>query len=309
MDETFEDNFYTSTNNYSHSSKQKKTNQRRNKTPSNSNQNRCNNDMNDLSKLERTIDPEVILPSESNSSFEEKCYSGCHMIQKWRNDFFPKRCQLKGNEEYVADAARSGLLDVGLQECVTQNVLKRTNREFNLVKVKSRNKILMYCIRLYTRNVFVYRVVNEALRNNDETQSETLGPFCYLLTVYLYDNNTPTYNGNVYRSCYFEQSIIDQYRQIMNEQQRVKWLGFTSTSKSIKVAKGFGGNVIFNIDLTQFTQSFSFNRPVDISHLSEMKDEEEVLLPAGFKFIVTEIKDNVNDDDDIIFIDIIGLKL
>ncbi|UJR38842.1 hypothetical protein I4U23_031507 [Adineta vaga] len=72
-------------------------------------------------------------------------------------------------------------------------------------------------------------------------------------------------------------------------------IGFTSTSKSIDMVKGFGENVIFNMDL-------------NISHLSEMKDEEEVLLPAGFKFIVTEIKDNVNDDD-ITFIDIIRLKL
>jgi hypothetical protein len=151
-------------------------------------------------------------------------------------------------------------------------------------------------------------VVNQALRNDDESQSETLGPFCYLLTVYLYDRQTPVYKETVFRGCQLESSTIDEYRQVKKQQQRVKWLGFTSTSKSINVAQQFHCNVIFKIDLSQFKDRFQYGRPVDIANLSEMPQEEEVLLPAGFNFIVEEVGDNVNDDKGrSIFIEIRGI--
>jgi hypothetical protein len=85
----------------------------------------------------------------------------------------------------------------------------------------------------------------------------------------------------------------------------VKWLGFTSTSKTREVAEAFGCNVVFNIDLSQFNDRFRYNRPVDISHLSEKFDEDEVLLPAGFTFIVNKVEQD--ETTNITSIDICGI--
>ncbi len=114
---------------------------------------------------------------------------------------------------------------------------------------------MLYCIRLYTRNVFVNRVVNQALRDNDENKLEMLGPFCYFLTLYIYAPSTPPYTGTVFRGCSLEPSIIEEYRQAIGRGS-VKWLGFTSTSKSETVAKVFSDNVLFKIELSNFGSHF-----------------------------------------------------
>jgi hypothetical protein len=204
----------------------------------------------------------------------------------------------------VAEAAREGLMKMGKTECFKKENLIRINEEFNQIKSKPRDKIVFYCIRLYTRSEFVNRVVKQALRDDDESKSETLGPFCYLLTLYIYAPTTPAYRENVLRGCQLELSMIDKYRQIIGKGS-VNWLGFTSTSKSVTVAEQFG-NVIFNIDLSRFNDRFQYGRPVDISHLSEMTQEDEVLLPAGFTFIVEKVEDNI-DDANITFIYICGI--
>ncbi|CAF1210437.1 unnamed protein product [Rotaria sp. Silwood1] len=256
------------------------------------------------SSLERSIDPELSdLPHEPKT-FDEDHYRGSRMIRNWRKKFLGERESLEGHEWTIAEAAREGLMKVGEMECKKKEDLTLINKEFNQIKGKSRDKLVAYCIRLYTRNVFVNRVVNQALRDDDESKSETLGPFCYLLTHYLYASTTPTYRENVFRGCQLEPFMIDRYQQIVGKRS-VKWLGFTSTSKSLTIAKQFGCNVIFNIDLSQFTDRFRYNRPVDISHLSEMPEEDEVLLPAGFTFIVKKVETSINDN--IIYIDIYGI--
>ncbi|CAF2939032.1 unnamed protein product [Rotaria sp. Silwood2] len=244
--------------------------------------------------VERPIVPELITSYNESKTFVKGNSVGCPMIQKWRDQFLGKGKRLEGNEWHVVDAARQGLIKVGKAEKCAKKVLDRINKEFNRIKGQSRGKIVMYCIRLYTRNVFVNRVVNRALCNEDESYLEGLGPFCYLLTLHIYAPTTPAYNGTVYRGCSLESSAIEKYRQAIG-QGPVKWLGFTSTSKSSIVARYFSDNVIFKITLTNFSNRFQYGRPVDISHLSEMDQEDEDLLSPGIIFTVESIEENLDD--------------
>lgn len=206
------------------------------------------------------------------------------MIQNWCDNFLGTHKRLRGNERRVAEAAREGIIKVGKMEDCSKETLIRTNKEFNRVMCKSRGAIVLYCIQLYMRNIFVNRVVNQALRDNDDGRSEMLGPFCYLLILYIYSPSTPLYIGTVYRECSVEPSVIEEYRQAIGNKGSLKWLGFTSTSKNETIAKEFSNNVLFKIELKNFGSHFRYGRPVDISELSEMAQEDEVLLPAGFLF-------------------------
>ncbi|CAF1159811.1 unnamed protein product [Adineta ricciae] len=195
-------------------------------------------------------------------------------------------------------------MQVGKEERCDKKVLASIKKEFNQVKERSRDEIPSYCVRLYTRNVFVNRVVNQALRNNDESKSEALVPFCYLLRQHIYSPSLPVYRGTVFRACQLETSMIDQYREIVGK-GTVSWLGFTSTSKSLEIAKAFGCNTIFVIDLSEFTERFRYGRPVNISSMSMFPNEDEVLLPAGFGFTVKKVEHNLNDD--LTYVDIHGI--
>ncbi|CAF0929896.1 unnamed protein product [Adineta ricciae] len=238
---------------------------------------------NDISlPLVRLIAPELVA-SNGDRTFDKQHYPGNRMIANWRNRFLGKREALEGNEWRVAEAALKGIMEVGKEERCDQKV---------------------YCVRLYTRSVFVNRVTNQALRNNDESKAEALVPFCYLLRQHIYSPSLPVYRGTMFRGCQLETSMIDQYREMVGR-ETVSWLGFTSTSKSLKIAKAFGCNTIFVIDLSEFTERFRYGRPVDISSMSMFPDEDEVLLPAGFGFTVKKVEQNLNDN--LTYIDICGI--
>jgi hypothetical protein len=65
----------------------------------------------------------------------------------------------------------------------------------------------------------------------------------------------------------------------------IGWPAFTSTTKDPAVAEMYGANTLCIITL----KSDSFIHGRDISDISHMRDEEELLLSIGFMFQVKEV--------------------
>lgn len=148
-------------------------------------------------------------------------------------------------------------------------------------------ELLLY---LYTRDSFLYRTVNEALRQNDRSKFDTFGPFCYLMFYFCNPYGVkcgetflqPFYDDVIlYRGCNLTFEQIRQYRSALHTTK--VWQSFTSTTKNRQLAEIFG-NTLFILHVKQCS------RVADISHFSNFPEEEEVLLPSGTCFKIEKVK-------------------
>ncbi|CAM4759086.1 unnamed protein product [Rotaria magnacalcarata] len=148
---------------------------------------------------------------------------------------------------------------------------------------KSRREIAELCIYFYTKDSFLYYVLNKALREHDSSKFETLGPLCYLICDY--SRRSKDYIGTVYRGVQLTYVEIEAYKQHVGEWKT--WPAYTSTSKDRQMAEMFG-NTLFVIEITDV--KLSAPRAQDIAHLSSYPDEQEVLMPAGVSFQILKIE-------------------
>jgi hypothetical protein len=160
------------------------------------------------------------------------------------------------------------------------------------VKDKSWNEIALRCLHLYTRESFLYKLLNTTLREEDLSKVDTLGPFCDILwnslsTEYL--KSKYQFTGLVYRSAVLERDEIDDYKNSIKKNPK-EWLGFSSTSKNRAVTEMYGGNTLFIINVPSQSQH------LDISTISQFPIEEEVLLGASTSFQIEHVEyDQVSD--------------
>ncbi|CAF4952207.1 unnamed protein product, partial [Rotaria magnacalcarata] len=142
------------------------------------------------------------------------------------------------------------------------------------------------CIHLYTRESFLYRVLNTALRDSDHSKLATLGPLCFLIRDY--SRTCIDYIGTVYRGVQLSLTSILSYKQAVGSWRT--WPSYTSTSKNRKMAE-FRGNTLFIIEITN--TKLSSPRAYDVTEISQFPSEEEVLLPAGVSFQVISVEQDL----------------
>eukprot|EP00494_Astrolonche_serrata_P016691 UN16862 len=84
-------------------------------------------------------------------------------------------------------------------------------------------------IELYTRESFLYRVLNKSERDRDKDKIKTLGPFSYLL-----NKCCDRYSGEkilLYRGALLTRTQLDEYNIMMKEESIFHLPSITSTSK------------------------------------------------------------------------------
>jgi hypothetical protein len=145
-------------------------------------------------------------------------------------------------------------------------------------------KIRQCAVKLYSKNTFLYNVLNTTLRNNDLGKVQSLGPFCYLLNSYLSQNITLNEDQIIYRGMNLTDEMIDEYRKAVNTE--IAWPAFTSTTKNPMVAEMFSSNTLCIITLCR--GRFVHGR--DIADISHIPDEEEFLLSVGFMLYVEKVE-------------------
>ncbi|CAF1147569.1 unnamed protein product [Didymodactylos carnosus] len=176
-----------------------------------------------------------------------------------------------------------------------QHLVAEIKKEDNYKKM---SKLQQCCARLYTKPCFLFKIVNETLRDNDRTKLTTLGPFCYLVYNYIgiRHNKYPSIRNRlkqlmkvkthttsivVYRGETLPLDSIETYRQAVGKGYYYKWSSFVSTSKSLEVAEFFGTNVLYIIEIERCPSNDQY---VDLSRIAYMQDEEEILLRPGVRF-------------------------
>nr|ACD54799.1 NAD(P)(+)-arginine ADP-ribosyltransferase-like protein [Adineta vaga] len=217
--------------------------------------------------------------------------------------FFPGlyyRCELRNTNKTLSDVvedAAEGIRQEGRTldksneaEWLAQQLLAVKHYGARLEKVDCDTEISREigetCIYLYTKESFLYRLINQILRNptgGTDQQIKTLGPFCFLLQTYLQQHPT-TGILTVYRGLHITDKERKQFMRHF-----ISFTSFTSTSRNRKKAESFG-NTLLIIDLN-VKQNLSANKNVfcgvNISELSDFPEEEEFLIwiYALFEFI------------------------
>jgi hypothetical protein len=144
----------------------------------------------------------------------------------------------------------------------------------------------------YTRDTFLYRRVNTFLRSGTDRDLETgrnLGLYIGLLReCFCVCGGLSPLSWEcpqvVYRGANFSIDHLIDYARRQNES--IRWQGFTSSSRDIRVALSFPGNVLCEISLAHDVAS--------LSDISAFKNEQEFILSPYQWFRINGVR--WNDD-------------
>jgi hypothetical protein len=145
------------------------------------------------------------------------------------------------------------------------------------------------CAHLYSKESFLYKTLNEAMRSIGSTEHEpiwrskihTLGPFCLLLWDNPF-NEKPNTNKLVYRGATLTNGQIATYENLSKRtDEHGSFQAFTSCSRNRQKAESMG-NVLF---IMKVQLAFT----ADLKRVSAFPDEEEELVSPGICFSVESV--------------------
>ncbi|CAF2915049.1 unnamed protein product [Rotaria sp. Silwood2] len=157
----------------------------------------------------------------------------------------------------------------------------------------------------YTRDSFIYKMINRALRSFDEHKLHAMAFFIRDLRQQLklnYRNLTWANSPMVYRGICLTEKDMQRIRDIPKG-SLISTNGFLSTSRTCDIALAYATkkydivkdslcHILFEIDVSMVM----VDSPVifaDVSHVSQFPEENEILFDIGTVFQI----DNVNYDD------------
>ena len=184
---------------------------------------------------------------------------------------------------------------------VCRQYYQGSDRELSQINEFERTYTKSDCIRWYTRETFVYKMVNKALRTEDIQQLHTFRFYINDLSSKLAeesktrqmeeDEETST---KIYRGAQLLPNELEQFQS--NEGKLISMNGYLSASRLKWVAEGFARNeprrlnslsVLFEIECFHSEDQYSIF--ADITRFSEIPEEQEVLFDIGAVFKIERI--------------------
>ncbi|UJR19780.1 hypothetical protein I4U23_022914 [Adineta vaga] len=211
-----------------------------------------------------------------------KALAWCPFLTEWLK--LPAGKKALFNFSSSIDACIDGiLLEARKHQSNSETEAQWMVEQLRTCKTKQRREISKLCIQLYTRESFLYRVLNTALRDADYSKLETLAPLCFL--IHDYTHTRKEFIGKVYRGVQLSYAAILTYKQAIGTWHT--WPSYTSTSKSRAMAD-IRGNTLFIVEITN--SQVSSTRAYDITDISQFPEEEEVILQAGISFQIISVE-------------------
>jgi hypothetical protein len=157
-----------------------------------------------------------------------------------------------------------------------------------MIACETVESILRTSAEFYTRDTFLYRRVNRFLRlgpGSDRETGRNLGLYIGLLRECFCVSGGVNpirweFPSVVYRGANFDIDIVVDYARRPDEV--IRWQGFTSASRDVKVALGFPGKVLFEISLTHPVAS--------LDDISVFPNEHEVILNPYQEFALNGVR-------------------
>jgi hypothetical protein len=236
----------------------------------------------DCLREERFCSPPLLTSTPSYG----KASAWCPFLAEWHKSSAGKKALLDFSSSI--DACINGILqEANKHQSNSETEAQWMVEQLRACKTKPRRETSKVCIHLYTRESFLYHILNTALRDADQTKLDTLGPLCFLIRDF--SRTCTEFIGTVYRGVELSPATILSYKQAVGTWRT--WPSYTSTSKNRNMAEIFQRNTLFIIEITNF--KFSAPRAYDIAGISQFPSEEEVLLPAGISFQVISVEQDL----------------
>ncbi|CAF3613790.1 unnamed protein product [Rotaria sp. Silwood1] len=280
---------------------------------------------NGISEDETAHDERLSFPLSINgktSTTIDTTYHGSLFITDWLLLFTQGKFDVTFDN--IFPVLINGLIHEGRYQ--PNKTVKEIIDALNLVKYENFNKnnrkkmkmLQDCCAKLYTKQCFLFRIVNTALRDDDRTKLETLGPYCYL--VYNYIGRDINENLSirrcisqiihrsisqsiiVYRGDNIYHEKIEEYKQAIGKKKYFKWLPFVSTSLKRYVAETFGLNVLYIIELGRY---LSYDQFTYLNKNTFIQCEQEILLRPGARFRIIKLEFDHISQRHLIYIKII----
>lgn len=276
--------------------------------------------------LDDTREERLLFPMdmiEYDSTTADTFYDGSPFIRDWLITFTDGHTNVKFND--IFPALINGLKIVGNTE--PEKVMNEIFKELVTVKKttsqqkesKRMKKLEDCCAKLYTKNSFLFRIVNNTMRTDDRTKLDLLGPYCYLVYNYIgrYKNQNMSqrwrFLENIYRktsgciTLYRGASIstetIEKYKQVAGKKEiSFQWRHFLSTSIDRDVAKDFGLNVLFIIEIKTYLCD---DQTACLSKNACMEYEKEILIKPGTRFRILKVEFDHQSKHELVYIRII----
>jgi hypothetical protein len=177
----------------------------------------------------------------------------------------------------IVDYAAKEILMIGKKQRQRINAHKMS-ASLRRMKKKDERIVLEYCVKLYTQSSFLYRACHRDLNDYYSPDDNELFNYRKLLQSYI-DLYGKPYIGEIYRGAVLSEM---QLKLHLANDLNTMWYSptFLSASKSRKIAEVFG-NVLMIINIQQSDDNNG--KAVDISDLSAVPDEEEVLLTPNYR--------------------------
>jgi tetratricopeptide (TPR) repeat protein len=166
------------------------------------------------------------------------------------------------------------------------------------------------CIRWYTRETFVYKLINKALRTEDIEQLYIFRYYIADLSKQLAQECKKIKTGEdekiyLYRGTTIVKEEIEKFKGNLDKLIAIN--GYWSTSRDRSYALTFATKlthrpdtmaVLFEIECDIHDQNDSIIF-ADISHLSQFSNEMEVLFDAGSVFQIEKIREEMENDTEL----------
>ena len=228
----------------------------------------------------RFFSPTPLVSAPSYGKFQ----AWCPFLTKWLESPAGKKILIDFSS--AIDTCISGILEEAKKhESNSETEGNWMAEQLRACKTKPRREVSKTCIHIYTRESFLYHVLNTALRDGDQTKIETLGPLCFLIRDY--SRTCKPFTGKVYRGTNIPYAGIQSYKEAIGSWHT--WPSYTSTSKNRDMAELLG-NTLFIIDIVDVKHSPP--RAYSVEEFSQFPSEEEVLLPAGISFQIVNVQQN-----------------
>ncbi|CAF1090828.1 unnamed protein product [Rotaria sp. Silwood1] len=235
-------------------------------------------------------------------------YHGSQFVRDWLLAFTHGKLNVKFDA--IFPALINGLKLVGRNE--PERVVSNIVRELYSIKEETSKKkewekmqkLQDCCAKLYTKPCFLFRVVNTALRCDDRTKLNELGPYCYLVYNYIgrHTNQSMPFRHRLrqsvrvmdaqpmilYRGDAVCSKTLEEYKQAAGKKDKCfRWLPFVSTSLDRDIARNFGQNVLYNIEVQQYLSNDQFTY---LNNNTYFENEKEILLKPGARFQVIKVE-------------------
>ena len=139
-------------------------------------------------RLERfSLEVPVLSFSNSDTYGEAKWFQKSKFLHEWDYGQWEAKHWLFCTDQKVEKAAQ-GIIIEG-KKLDNDVYMDQANEIAGLLMSVAKNAVTEVhelCLYLYTRDTFLYKLINQVLRDRDMTKVDTLGPFCSILNGSFY---------------------------------------------------------------------------------------------------------------------------